>query len=368
MASIAKMHREFFIFNGITYTHQYGKTFFMKSKILLLATIIAAGSATAQMKVVDYQYKNNTFSVAQQDKQLSNKTTGKIFYSRVRAFDSFSKKSVKKYISREDFVKYLGKFAGLTKIAKMNGYADQEEAINVMYNNLKGLSRLSNDDAFRLSLYNISAPVYKVIDESWGNDMVDAVIKEAYLNLYEYVKGLVAGGDRAYTNAMAYVNMDPIKTDESKGYCQFTVNIDTPVLKKDDIQVYFSDMPLFKKISKTYDAGGLLEGPINGWAAYKDESEAILAQLQGYEGQKREIPAYYAYGYNLKDYGNPATVQQNLHKGMKWFVWVFRNGVLYYSYMAVPCSDLNTVTVYEERKQAGLEAPGTSDGGYGSFE
>ncbi|MCB0697800.1 MAG: hypothetical protein KDC07_10570, partial [Chitinophagaceae bacterium] len=60
-----------------------------------------------------------------------------------------------------------------------------------------------------------------------------------------------------------------------------------------------------------------------------------------------------------------ATVQQNLHKDMNWFVWVFRNGVLYYSYMAVPCADLNMTTVYEERPQPALDG---SDPGAAVFE
>jgi hypothetical protein len=222
-----------------------------------------------------------------------------------------------------------------------------------MYNNIKNLNRISAKDDHRYSLYEISAPVYKVIDESWGNDVVDAVIREAYLNLYDYVRNKVNSGDHEFAHAMNYVNMDPVKTDESKGSCQYTVNIDKKVLQKDDIQVYFCDLALFKKISKKYP-GPLLEGPVPGWQVYKEESDVVKALLQAYEPQKA-LPAYYVYMYKLKDYGNPATIQQNLLKDNKWFVWVFRNGVLYYSYMALPCSDLSETTVYEERPQVAVD-------------
>lgn len=334
----------------------------MKTRILSLTFLLAAPMAFAQTEVVEYQYKNNTFSVAQQDKQLTRSSTGKIFYNRIKAFDSFSKRQLKPFISREQFVVYLNKFGELPKIAGMNGYGDYADAITTLHANIKNLSRLSATDAHRYSLYEISAPVYKVIDESWGNDMVDVVIQEAYLNLYDYTKMKVASGDRAFANAMSYVNMDPIKTNEAAGHCSYAVNIDKPVLKKDKIEVYFSDLALFKKISKKYPAD-LLQGPIPGWQAMSDESDVVRAMLQAYEG-KKEIPAYYVYGYKLADYGNPATVQQNLHKDNKWFVWVFRNGKLYYSYMALPCADISKVTVYEERPQAGLEDTGNNNFAY----
>ena len=324
----------------------------MKSRILSLAILFVAPTAFAQ-EVVDYQYKNNTFSVAQQDKQLTKSSTGKIFYTRIKAFDSFNKRQLKPYISREQFVMYLNRFAELPKLANSNGYNEYAGAVETLHSNIKNLSRISSDDAHRYSLYEISAPVYKVIDESWGNDMVDAVIQEAYLNLYDYVNMKVASGDRAFANAKSYVNMDPIKTNEAAGSCQFSVNIDKPVLKKDQIEVYFSDLALFKKISKKYPAE-LLQGPIPGWQAMKDESDVVRAMLQAYEG-KKEIPAYYVYGYKLEDYGNPPTIQQNLHKDNKWFVWVFRNGKLYYSYMTLPCAKISKVTVYEERPQSGME-------------
>jgi|GEM_PF-2845517 len=328
----------------------------MKTRILSIALILASTASYAQIKVVERQYKNNGFSVAQQEKQMSRNSTGKIFYTRLQSFDSFSKKSLKPYMSRQSFIAYLDQFKGLMDVANMNGYSAHVKAIKVMYDNIKGLSKISTNDDHRYSLYEITAPVYKAVDESWGNDVVDAVIKEAYLNLYDYVNAKVNSGERDFANAKAYINMEPIKTDESKGQCQYTVSIDKPVLQKDDIEVYFCDMALFRKISKKYD-GALLEGPISGWQAYKDESATVRAMLQAYEG-KKEIPAYYVYMYKLKDYGNPATVQQNLHKDMNWFVWVFRNGMLYYSYMAIPCADLNRTTVYEERLNPALEDPG----------
>lgn len=328
----------------------------MKSKLILLSLLLAAGNSYAQMEVVEYQYKNNSFSVAQQEKQLTRESTGKLFYSRLRAFDSFNKASLRPYLSRTQFYSFMGKMEGLGDIAKMNGYSNHLLAIEVFVNNIQNLSRISSEDGFRYMLYEVSAPVYKVVDESWGNDVVDAVIQESYLRLYDYVKMKKNSGARDFAYADQYLNMDPIKTDESLGQCSYTVRIDEPVLKKDDIEVYFSDLALFKKISAKYD-GALLEGPVPGWAAYKDESSVVLNLLRAYEGN-RAIPAYYSYMYNLKEYDNPSTVEQSLYKDNKWFVWVFRNGMLYYSYMAIPCADISRVTVYEERKMDGLEDPG----------
>lgn len=332
----------------------------MKSRILLLAAALVSTTGFAQMKTVEYQYGNNSFSVAQQEAQLTNATTGKLFYTRLKAFDSFNRASLKPYLSRAQFYQFMEKMEGLGDIAKMNGYNNHLVAIETMVDNIRNLSRLSNEDGFRYMLYEVAQPMYKVVDESWGDDVVDAVIQESYLRLYDYLKLRVNSGNREFANAMKYVNMDPIKTDETMGECLFTVKIDEPVLKKNDIEVYFSDLALFKKISQKYE-GALLEGPIPGWEAYADESNVVKSLLLSYEGQ-RDMPAYYSYMYNLKEYGNPATVQQNLYKDNKWFVWVFRDGKLYYSYMTIPCAKLSTVTVYEERPMAGLED--VDQGGY----
>lgn len=332
----------------------------MKASTLSVACILAVSASFAQgSRPVEYQYKNNTFNVAQQDKQLTNVSTGKLFYSRIQAFDSFNRKSLKPFMSKNMFVSYLEKFKGLTAIANMNGYSDYAKAVEVMYQNMKNLSRLSPNDDNTYALYEMSAPVYKVIDESWGNDMVDAVVQEAYLNLYDYVDMKVSSGVREFTNAWKYVDMSPVKTNEAAGTCQYTVAIDKPVLRKDNIEVYFSDLALFKKISKRY-SGPLLQGPVPAWQALKDESDVVRALLQAYEA-KKDKPAYYAYMYKLKDFGNPSTVQQNLLKDKKWFVWVFRNGMLYYSYMALPCADISKVTVYEERPQAGIDGEKSGD-------
>ncbi len=330
----------------------------MKTHIIALALVLFTSLANAQIKVVDYQYKDNTFSVSQHDKRLTNKTTGKVYYGRLQAFDSFTRASLKPYLSRDQFYRYMEELKTTPKVAQSIGYGEFSNAIGVFCNSIRNLSRISSQEDFRYRLYQISMPVYKVINESWGNDIVDAVLKEAYLNLYEYTN-MMAAGNPEYASAPKYVDMTPIKTDESKGQCQFTVVIDEPVLKKDEIEVYFSDLALFRKISKRY-SGDLLAGPINGWESIKDESDVVRTLLQAYEG-KHELPAYYVYEYKLKDFGNPSTIQQNLYKDQDWFVWVFRKGVLYYSYMAHPCAKISKITVYEERPVAGLEDAGTYD-------
>lgn len=329
----------------------------MKKVIYSVLLTIAANSAIAQTNSVNYQYNNNTFSIAQQDKEFTKLGTGKIFYNRLKSFDTFSRKSLKTFISREDFVTYLNDFDKIYNTANVNGYSFYVPALKTLLNNVKALNKLSSSDANRAALYEIIAPVHKVIDESWGEDMVNPVIQEAYLNLYEYANKMGNSGQREYANAPKYINMDPIKVNESIGHCQYTVTIDKPVMK-DDIEVYFSDMALFKKISSKYP-GPLLEGPIAGWLAMKDESSIVRSMLQAYQG-KKDIPAYYSYAYRLKDFGNPSTVQQNLLKNMNWFVWVFRNGTLYYSYMALPCADLSKITVYEEKV---LKAQDGANGG-----
>ncbi len=53
----------------------------MKTRILSLVFLFAAPAAFAQTEVVEYQYKNNTFSVAEQDKQLARSSSGRIFYN-----------------------------------------------------------------------------------------------------------------------------------------------------------------------------------------------------------------------------------------------------------------------------------------------
>lgn len=331
----------------------------MKSKILLIALTIGSTAAFAQQEKVDYQYSNNSFSVQQQEERYTPTSTGNIFYQRLQAFDSFNRASLTRFVSRPDFIKHMGKLAELDNKAAMYGYGKYVPAIKTLYANVRHMSRLSNDDGHRLRLYEITAPVLKVIDENWGNDIVEAIIDEAYLSLYDYTR-MKAASDPEFAGALQYLNMDPIKTNEAAGQCLYSVSIDDPVMKKSNIEVYFTDLALFRKAAKKY-TGDLLKGPVSGWAARADESEIIRVMLQNHEGIE-DFPAYYTYVYKLKDYGNPNTVQQNLYKDNKWFVWVFRDGSLYYSYMAVPCSKQSKITVYEEKAIPGLDGTPSNDG------
>lgn len=329
----------------------------MKKLILSAAITISAFSAVAQTEKVDYEYKNNTFSIAEQDQKLRRNSTGEIFYKRLKSFNDISKKSLKKFMSREQFYAFLKELEQSSEKASQNGYNSLVSHVQIFYRNIKDLSRLSTQDAYRFRLYEIAAPVHKVIDESWGNDISEAVIDEAYLNLYEYIM-YKATSEPAFANAPKYLNIDPIRVQESAGQCLYSVEIDEPVLKKDNIEVYFTDLQVFNKVSKKY-TGSLLAGPIPGWEARAEESVSVKAMLDAYAKQK-EIPAYNIYAYNLKAYGNPSTVQQNLYRANNWFIWVFRNGVLYYSYMAIPCSKVSKCTVYEERPVEGLDDVGNS--------
>lgn len=331
----------------------------MRNKIYTLALLLSSATAFAQNDNVEYRYNNNTFSVADQEKQLTYNSAGSIFYSRLQAFDSFNQKSLAPYVSRAAFNEFMSKFKTLPDLAKANGYNNFVPAIQTFYTNVTNLSRISNQDAFRYRLYEIAAPVYKVIDENWGNDVVEAVIDGAYLDMYEYIRAK-SNSEPAFAGAMSFVNMDPIKTNEGAGQCTYTVAIDKPVMKKGNVEVYFTDLALFQKISRKY-TGRLLSGPVSGWEARGDESQMIKAMLEGYSG-KKDIPAYYMYSFNMNSMGNVNTVQQNLYTDTKWAVWVFRNGKLYYSYMALPCTPQSKVTVYEERPVAGLtDAPVASD-------
>ncbi|MCB0700771.1 MAG: hypothetical protein H6551_04765 [Chitinophagales bacterium] len=325
----------------------------MKTRILTLLLAFGATTVFAQNENVERQYKNNGFSVQQQEQRFIPSPTGKKFNSRLKAFDNFSKKSLVSFISRQAFVTHLEALDAISDKAKMSGYNDYVSALNTLHTNIKNLSRLSSADGHRYKLYEISAPVIKVIDENWGQDVAEAVIDEAYLNLYEYTRMKAASGEAAFAGAMKYLNMDPIKTNEAMGQCLYTVKIDKEILNKDEFEVYFTDLALFRKIAKRYN-GDLLGGPISGWATKDNESASIRTMMQNNEASK-DIAAYYTYVYKLKDFGNPSTVQQNLYKDNKWFVWVFRNGVLYYSYMAIPCSKQSTITVYEERPVTGID-------------
>lgn len=324
----------------------------MKIKLLLSALVFSALASNAQQENVAYEYKNNSFSVVQQEERFVPNPTGIIFYKRLQSFDSFNKRDLSAFVSQTYFLSHLQELSELEKKANMYGYSEYVPAINTLYKNVKMLSKVSNTDGHRLKLYQITAPVIKVIDENWGKDMAEAIIDEAYLNLYDYAK-IKSVSDPKFYNVMSYISMDPIKTNVADGQCMYTVSIDKPVMGKSNMEVYFTDLALFRKLAKKYP-GALLGGPVTGWAARSDESHAIRVMLQNYEGIK-DFPAYYMYAYKLKDFGNPNTVQQNLYKDNKWFVWVFRDGVLYYSYMAVPCAKQNKITVYEEKAIPGID-------------
>jgi hypothetical protein len=300
----------------------------MKNKYLSLALLVISATASAQSTRV---YSDEGFDTKKTEKLYAIQSPGKQFNARMYALYAVSDSG---HITQSRYNTFVTDFMNLAN-------SSQTAANPTIQSKMKTLSRIVTDlndvayniDGNRDQIYHLVQPIYKAAMENWGDEVVNAAIANAYFNLKEYV--LYMSDDAKLKRGINIINDNPIEIAGSST-CPYTVQLNKNV-RNDKIDVYFSNIGLFNKASKKFPEDMLLAGPVLAYENYKDESASIMNMLQTYS----EMPGHssiYIPAANSKADGKGNVVNQ-LNTDTKWYVWVFRNDKLYYSYMVEPCSD-----------------------------
>ncbi|WP_276131676.1 hypothetical protein [Polluticoccus soli] len=300
----------------------------MKRAHLALGLLFLSTAAFAQSKRI---YTDEGFDTKKVEKLYSAESPGKQFCARMAALYKVSDSG---HITQNDYNRFLMDFDNMVKNMAAGNVTIPAKLVS-MSNILNEINDVAyNIDGHRDAIYHLAAPIYKSVTENWGDEVINTAIATSYFNLREYVVSMA--NDTKLTKALAVIDRNPVGFGEHAPSCDYAVSIN-PTTSKDKIDIYFSNVGLFYKATKKYPADGLLAGPIIGWEGYKDESESIMNILKTYSDMNNNT-AYHIQPEENKT-GKSAVIKHPLNSDSKWFVWVFRNNKLYYSYMAEPCGD-----------------------------
>jgi hypothetical protein len=305
-------------------------------KIVLPALLLflSTGSYAQRLK-----YTDEGFNTIKKEETYSVETPGQQFTKRMNALYGQSEALAHPKVTRTQYDEFLVNFQNLmgrdisaTTRHNLSALAAILTAVN------EGIYK---NDLYRNDLYHMAMPVYLAVNQEWGNEVTTVAIANAYFNIREYVK-IKAIDDAGMKTALGVVDDNPLSSPGTET-CTYKVWVD-PKLAKDNIEIYFSDPALYSVISKKYPEDVLLSGPVAGWDKNSDESQSVYNILKTYAMQPKHI-GYNVYAYEISDKPNANTLEQQLNKNNKWYMWVFRNNKLYYSYMAEPCSPINRAQV-----------------------
>lgn len=302
----------------------------MKHAHLVLGLLFFSATAIAQSKRV---YTDEGFDTKKVEKLYSIESPGKQFCSRMAALYKVSDSG---HITQGEYNKFLMDFDNMVRSLNTGNVSIPPKLVSIS-NILNEINDVAyNIDGHRDAIYHLAAPVYKASTENWGDEVVNMAIANAYFNLREYVVSMA--NDVKLSRALAVIDRNPVGFGSNAPSCDYAVSLN-PNASKDKIDIFFSNIGLFYKATKKYPESGLLSGPIIGWEGYKDESESIMNILKTYADMNNNT-VYHVQPAENKT-GKSTVVKQDLNSDAKWFVWVFRNDKLYYSYMVEPCSDMS---------------------------
>lgn len=301
-------------------------------------------SAYAQSNKESLKYEANQYDVRKEEKAYSYKSTGQLFKERMDAFRKISDSKAKSFISNNDYNKFLDHFSTLR-------YSD-EKAGKRLENFNAALTAASNTphitkDGYRNKLYHTAFPLQVAVEEEWGTDVMDVVLSDAWRDLNSYV-GMLAKDDRSLSGIAMQVNTGYIHDlgimNENAKTCTYNIFVDKP-LQKDKIEVYFCETRIANLINNLgiYPQDRLLTGPIGNYTTLRDESKNLLHFLENAKHDKSNNIHYIKFTPKSPS----AKAQEELQESTEWYMYAFRNGALYYSYMALPCSRFNTCTIKE---------------------
>lgn len=295
-------------------------------------------SAYAQPK-----YEANEYDLKKVDKPYAYKSTGQQFRERMESFWKISNSQSVNFISTSDYIKFLKDFETLTyPNEKINGrLANFVSAIKAASNEYIAI------DGYRNKLYHTAFPISIAIKEEWGDDVMDVALSDKWRELNEYISMMASNDNRLSDVAKVvkenYANDIAMMASNAKT-CPYNIVIDKP-LQKDKFDIYFCEARIANNINNlgVYPQDRLLVGPIRGYTTMKDESANLLYYLSNAQKDKGNNIHYVKFNGKSADH---KAVEQ-LNENTEWYMYAFRNGSLYYSYMALPCSNFNTCTIKE---------------------
>jgi hypothetical protein len=316
---------------------------YMKRIFLALPLVTLVLSSYAQSgKSADYKYGDNAYDLKKVDKIFTRKNTGQQFNQHLNAFRQISASKTPAYVNKTEYKAFLHELEQMP-------YNGSQQTTQRLQNFVSALSTASSvnmaHDEYRNRLHRIAKPVAIAISEEWGDDIIDVALSDAWGELSPYMTATGKNNLAVATvsgDVYGYWEKDvEIMSANKSQDCTYHVKIDKS-LKNDKIQVFFVEQRLSNEIKKLklYPEERLLEGPMNGYMAYKDESNNLMHFLSNNKTYKMHSAKY----MSPKD---APKFDQSLDNNTEWYMYAFRNGYLYYSYMAVPCSHLNTCTLKE---------------------
>jgi hypothetical protein len=286
------------------------------------------------------KYSDEGFNTRKVEEKYAVESPGQQFYNRMNTLYTVTNNKADKRITLTNYNNYLKKFEKLYN--QGSGNAIIAHNLNALANILNNVHELGySNDEYRNTMYHLSVPVYNAVSEGWGDEITRVAIANAYFDIREYIVAK-AVDDANMQHALKAVDSMPMKGSETTESCDYQIILD-PALSKDKIEVYVSDPALYYKAVKKYPAGYLLTGPVKGWENNVDESASVRNILKTYS----MAPEYKGYNIYSSDF-TPAKgykMTQKVGKDSKWFLMVFRNDKLYYSYMIEPCSYLTRSTI-----------------------
>jgi hypothetical protein len=260
----------------------------------------------------------------------------------MNALYTVTNNSADKRITLADYKSYLSRFEKLYNQGA-SGDGSIAHNLNALANILNNVNDLGyTNDEYRNVMYHLSVPVYRAVSEGWGDEITSVAIANAYFDIREYIAAK-ATDDMRMQDALKIVDSMPMKGSASTETCDYNIMLE-PSLAKDKIEIFISDPALYYKAIKKYPTGFLLTGPVKGWENNKDESASVKNILRTYSS----APEYKGYNIYSSDV-TPAKgykIDQKLNKNSKWFMMVFRNDKLYYSYMIEPCGVWTKSTIH----------------------
>ncbi|MCD6063597.1 MAG: hypothetical protein K0R82_1508 [Flavipsychrobacter sp.] len=306
----------------------------MKRAHLVLGLFFLSSTAIAQSKRI---YSDEGFDTKKVEKLYSIESPGKQFCSRMAALYKVSDSG---HITQNEYNKFLLDFDHMVRSLNTGNVSIPAKLVSIS-NILNEINNVAyNIDGHRDAIYHLAAPIYKASTENWGDEVLNMSIANAYFNLREYVVSMA--NDVKLSRALAVIDRNPVGFGPTAPSCDYAVSLN-PAASKDKIDIFFSNIGLFYKATKKYPVDGLLAGPIIGWEGYKDESESLMNILKAHADMNNNTAIHVQPTENKT--GKSMVVKQDLNSDAKWFVWVFRNNKLYYSYMVEPCSDVSRCRV-----------------------
>lgn len=310
-------------------------------KILYLILLIAAGNLCYAQGGISYQYSDNKEDFKKQDDIYKPKSSGAQYCTKVAEFKTMAAKSMKTYLTRSEMNEFAIQFEALANRpgAVESSYTAQK--LKGFAHAISQLNRLYSGDAYRNMLYKQAYPVYKAVDESWEDDIVRAMLSDGHLELVDYFT-THSNDNEDLNGGMNIIDNNLGGMAQTGDACTYTVLVDSQ-LAKGSIEIYFCDDALFRKATANY-GGRLLYGPITDWKDRKGESEIVATVLNSHLSMDAHS-SFYIYNYKTASLPNKTKLEQKLMNNMDWYVLIFRDGRLYYSYLVTPCSKLNTCKI-----------------------